>query len=190
MIEQFLKDYAEIIKELGEEAHDLFLAYLGSEMNLKQTEAGFKSGSQAFSPKNAAFKSKLKLDSRSGKLFRSFNQRDKETLTKLSISKDKINLSVGSNLKYARIQDIGGFIKAKKKAKPGGRAIWAMEGLMWHYFIETNNRMYYRIAMGIRANGGVNIRGTHYFSNAINDMKKDGFNRIYEQLIERLAQYV
>lgn len=180
MIQDYIKYWATIQKELAQESHDLFLAYLGLEMGVKTPSAGFKSGSEAFPDSEAGFKSGQQLEYRTGRLYRSFNQRGKETETKLNISNDNIELTVGSKVPYAEIHNTGGFIKSKGK----------MSKYFWYKYITSGNEFFKIMALAVEKNGGVNIKKTNYFDNAVRNFERDGIAKIFRSLIEKMGTYV
>ena len=130
------------------------------------------------------------LGIRSGKLFRSFMLGNENTLTKVNkVNNLGISVIVGSKLPYAEIQDKGGFIKA---TPTGGFLKYKMAWWMWFKYKETLNKFWLINAWAVRKNGGVNIKATHYFENAIKDFEQNtetdmlnDLNKEFETLLNK-----
>lgn len=117
-----------------------------------------------------------KIGMRSGKLFRSFKLGDENTLTKIDrADSQEIKVTIGSKLRYAQIQNDGGFIKANLNDKEG-RAKYKMEAWFWYKYLKTSNRFWLVNALKVRRKGGIDIKPTYYFNLAV-----DEFHNQYEQ---------
>lgn len=123
-----------------------------------------------------------KLGIRSGKLYRSFIKGQKNSLTKINYANSRgINVTVGSDLPYAKIQEEGGFIEAKKKlgSVKRKRDVYAMEQMFWARYFKSKNKYFMNLALSIMSKDlkgervGVTIKPTHYFTNAINTYKNE-----------------
>lgn len=120
------------------------------------------------------------LGIRSGKLYRSFMLGNKDSLTKVNkVNSLGISVIVGSKLPYAEIQDKGGFIPA---TPTGGYLKYKMAWWMYFQYKRTLNEFWLINAWSVRKKGGVNIKATNYFENAIDDFEKTTENDMLTDL--------
>lgn len=103
------------------------------------------------------------LGIRTGKLYQSFGRNSQNSLTKVKVNNDNISAIVGSNLPYANIQNVGGFIKSK------GR----MHKWFWYQYGKTQNNFFKIMALSVIKRGGVKIKGTKYFDKSIEYYEKE-----------------
>lgn len=138
------------------------------------------------------------LGIRTGKLYQSFGRNSQNSLTKVKVNNDKISAVVGSNLEYANIQNVGGFIKAtpitvKRKSKLGNVfsvKSFKMSQFFWAKYGETKNTFFRRMAIAVLKNKGVTIKPTKYFDKSLktyeNDLLVPELERILNLVIKAL----
>lgn len=121
---------------------------------------------------------------------------DEDTLTKVDVNNDGgAKITIGSNLPYAKIQNEGGFIKATPyapkvvgKNKDGTdkntRSRYRMEAFFWAKYAETENEFWKVNAFKVRREGGVHIKATHYFDDAVAHFKANFENKIVDDIVK------
>jgi hypothetical protein len=137
------------------------------------------------------------LGIRSGKLYRSFIQGQKNSLTKINKADSSgISVTVGSDLPYAEIHETGGFIQARKKlgSVRRKRDVYAMEQMFWARYFKSGNKYFMNMALSIMSKDlkgervGVNIRATQYFSNSIDTYKQKYESEMLKELYDLFAE--
>jgi phage gpG-like protein len=105
-----------------------------------------------------------KLYKVSGKLWQSFTKGNVNNIYKVTGSGAKYELTYGSKVRYAKIHEYGGEIKATKK----------MIGFAYLKKKQTNNsRMWTKIWGSLKWKGKVTIKARPYFNPAIKDFKQN-----------------
>ena len=104
-----------------------------------------------------------RVATQSGNLFQSFVPNKAGNLTKFTDTGGVASVEYGSKLEYARVHELGAFIRTKGK----------MEGFFWARYRETKLPYYRNIALKIRHRGGVQIPARPFFAPAVEEFKKD-----------------
>lgn len=118
----------------------------------------------------------MMLGIRTGNLYRSFGRNYQSSLTKIKVNKQDIIIDIGSKEPYANIQNVGGFIKSKGK----------MHKWFWYQYKKSNNDFYKIMALSVIKKGGVKIKATHYFDNAIKYLVEKQLNDVLNNFIIRI----
>jgi len=148
-----------------------------------------------------------KVGMRSGDLYRSFGLNGKGTLTKIKRNDQTgIEVIVGSDLPYAKIQNDGGFIKAtpvtvmykydkNAENKMGAKlqrpvTTYKMALYFWAKWHESNEKddFFKWTALKVHKLGGMKVEATHYFDNAIKDFKIKYEPKMVNELITLLEK--
>lgn len=122
------------------------------------------------------------LNIRTGRLWRSLSPDGltSDQKRELKINKEgSFEYTVESLLPYAEIHDKGGFIASKGK----------MANWFWYMFIKFQNPFYKIMALSVKKRGGINIKATNYFTNAVKAFR-GSFVKNQEKLIDRIVKIV
>jgi phage gpG-like protein len=143
-------------------------AYIGANME-------FRGAADRIAPSTSS-----KLAINSGNLFRSFSKGQPGNVFKVSQEGDNFEVEYGSSLKYAAIQEFGGFIKATPvtviKSKSGrnmNKSTYVMAQFFWAKFYQTKQPYFKRLALSVERKGGVNIPARPYFNPAVDRLRND-----------------
>lgn len=139
-------------------------AYIGTQME----RSGLK---ERIAPSTSS-----KVAINTGNLFRSFARGSEGNIYQVSGSAENLQLTYGSSLPYARVQEYGANIRTKGK----------MEGYFWYRYRETKIDYFRGIALKIRRTGGVDIKARPYFAPAVQRMKQD--NKYEQQIRQQIVQ--
>lgn len=147
--------------------------------------------------KNKTFNKGKKLRRQSGALFRSLSPFSKDSNTKVTRSKNRVDASVGSKLPYASVHETGNpkFIKAKKKAtrefKSGKKiTVFAMENFFWKKYIESKNEMFKIIALAVKKNGGIKVKKRPYVAPALKQWEKERRNNFVQEILDSVIIFL
>lgn len=133
-----------------------------------------------------------KVATYSGALFRSFAKGQPGNVFKVTDQGSNFEVEYGSSIKYAAIQEFGGFIKATPvtviKSKSGrkmNKSTYVMAQFFWAKYYTTKQPYFKRLALGVEKNGGVNIPARPYFTPAVDKLRNDTkfANDIKQQVI-------
>ena len=139
-----------------------------------------------------------KLTTYSGALFRSFTKGQPGNVFKVSQNGDNFEVEYGSSIKYAAIQEFGGFIKATPvtviKSKSGrkmNKSTYVMAQFFWAKFYQTKQPYFKRLALSVERKGGVNIPARPYFNPAVDRLRNDTkfASDIKQQVINGIQQW-
>lgn len=130
------------------------------------------------------------LFSVSGNLFQSFIKNNKNNIYRASQSGNQFTVEYGTKVPYARIHEVGGFIKAITKASSVKRKkeTYMMAQFFWRKYMETKAPFFKRIALSVEKKGGVNIKARPYWQPAIEDFKKNGQPKFEKQMKQAIVQ--
>ena len=130
------------------------------------------------------------LFSVSGNLFQSFIKNNENNIYRSSSSGGIFQIEYGTKVPYARIHEVGGFIKAIKKASSvkRKRETYVMAQFFWRKYMETKAPFFKRIALSIEKKGGVNMKARPYWQPAIEDFKKNGQPKFEKQMKQAIVQ--
>lgn len=155
-------------------------AYIGANMN-------FQGQADRIAPSKSD-----KLTTYSGTLFRSFSKGQPGNVFKVTQEGDNFVAEYGSSIKYAKIHEFGGFIKASpltviqsKSGRKMNKSSYAMAQYFWARFYETKQPYFKYLALGVEKKGGVNIPARPYFNPAVRRLSQDTkfANDIKQQVI-------
>ena len=131
------------------------------------------------------------LGVRTGTLYRSFGRNHPNSLTVVKKTDTQINAVVGSNLEYANIQNVGGFIEATPKAvkrttktgKSYYEKTYKMTQYFWAMYGETKNIFFKRMALSVLKKGGVKIKATKYFDKSLDTYENELLSKQLEKIL-------
>jgi phage gpG-like protein len=161
-------------------------AYIGANMN-------FQGQADRIAPSKSD-----KLTTYSGALFRSFTKGQPGNVFKVSQNGDNFDVEYGSSIKYAAIQEFGGFIKATPvtviKSKSGrkmNKSTYVMAQFFWAKYYTTKQPYFKRLALSVEKKGGVNIPARPYFNPAVDRLRNDTkfASDIKQQVINGIQQW-
>jgi hypothetical protein len=161
-------------------------AYIGTNME-------FRGAADRIAPSTSS-----KLAINSGNLFRSFTKGQPGNVFKVSQEGDNFEVEYGSSLKYAAIQEFGGFIKATPvtviKSKSGrnmNKSTYVMAQFFWAKYYTTKQPYFKRLALSVERKGGVNIPARPYFNPAVEKLRNDGkfASNIRQEVINGIQQW-
>jgi hypothetical protein len=109
----------------------------------------------------------MSLGIRSGDLIRSFGRNSPNSLFEIKESNGRFEITIGSNLPYAKIQNDGGFIKATPTTTKSGRKTYRMSLYFWSQYFQHKNLFFKIMALSVQKRGGVTIRPTQYFTKSV-----------------------
>jgi len=114
--------------------------------------------------------SSTKINSRTGALLDSFKEQ-----TKVKIENGEIILDIQSDLPYAHIQDVGGFIPSKPITvlrKNNSFQTYKVAQFFWYKYSETGIAKWKYMALSAHKKGGVDIKPKNYINKALLDVEK------------------
>jgi phage gpG-like protein len=139
-----------------------------------------------------------KLAINSGTLFRSFTKGQPGNVFKVTEQNNNFEVEYGSSIKYAAIQEYGGFIKATPvtviKSKSGrnmNKSTYVMAQFFWAKYYQTKQSYFKNLALSVERNGGVKIPARPYFRPAVQRLSQDTkfANDIKQQVISGIQQW-
>lgn len=144
-------------------------AYIGSNMERQGL-------AERIAPSTSA-----KLSINIGNLFRSFTKGGEGNIYKVSNVGGNFEVEYGSEIKYAKIHEFGGFIRSKGN----------MHKYFWARYAETKQPYFRNLALSVKKKGGVNIPARPYFNPAVEKFKNDATfaNDIRTTIINGIRQW-
>ncbi len=191
-IEKIIKELRRLFKEVAEKTPTNVQGFIGRELGESKLSAGYAGGGAAFPSSEETFNTTKKLRLKTGKLFRSFNEKDINTLTKTEVKGDKVKITIGSKLPYARIHETGGFIKATP-VKSKRRKTFKMAQYFWAKYLDKNDggNIFHKImALSVQKKGGVDIPKRPYFKPALKAFEKKGMKILIENAVKKLIRFI